>query len=101
MEKRTQKSIMNDLVNCHFTSTPNDIMTIKHSSGIISDTIAINLSNADTQEDIDFCVINKLDAWKWLKAINDCPARKVLYQVDKHTPVPFEESAPYKHRFNA
>lgn len=99
IKMRTQETIMADLKKGKFESVPQDVMTIKSCSNMICNTIDIHLTNAQSGDDCYFCISNKLDAWKWLKQINEVEARSVLYQIDDNNPIKFEESLPYKSRF--
>jgi len=99
LSKRTADSITDGLGRAKFTSCPGDKMIIKSHRNIISNTVDINLINEARAENVHFCVSNIIDAWKWLKDINETEARKVTFQIDDEPEMPFENSMPYKSRF--
>jgi hypothetical protein len=79
-------------------STPNDVMTIIQSMGICN-TIEVRVTNEPNDVDYTVSVSNIDGAWKWLKWINDTPARTVLYEKEGGETIDFKDSAPYQYRF--
>jgi len=93
---RTQQTILEQLRNGRFELLPNDIYTIIMHSGTISDTITINLTNSNNNENIDFAVGNTEASWNWLKNLAD--VRPVYYSIDGNI-IPFWKSEAYQYRF--
>lgn len=95
---RTQETIQESLKAGKFISIPGDIYTVKGSSNMLSNSLTLHLVNS--QESIYFGLPNELDAWKFLKSLNETGGRKVYYQIDNNEPINFEDSLPYKYRFS-
>jgi len=83
-----------------FTTKPQDVYTIKTSSSCMTNTIWVKVTNELTGESFDLTFSNELNAWETLKKVSELHARKVMVQCDDETPIPYNESAPYIHRFN-
>ena len=95
---RTQESITKDLRTGNFVTSPGDIFIVKHTSNLISNSIVVELKNGN--ENFYFGLPNKIEAWNFLKELNEIGGRKVLYQIDDNEPFDFADSMPYKYRFN-
>lgn len=93
---RSQKTMAKD-----FIVRPFDNFEILHSSGVISSSIGIHVTNSETKEDFYLGMDNKLEAWKLLKRIHEMGNRNVSYKIDDNEPFPYEESEAYKYRFGA
>lgn len=102
LPKRTQDSIRESLSKKgkSFVSIPGDKMVVAGHRNMLSSSLTILLINEEREENVWFSIDNSLPAWKWLKAINEVEAREVVYKVDDDPEIPFENSAPYKYRFN-
>lgn len=99
LDKQKEKNAYERFM-ANYITNPNDVITILHSTGIISSSIDIKFSNESTGEKAGYgSLINKKETWNILKEFNEIGGRKVLYQIDNNEPIPFEDSAPYKHRF--
>jgi hypothetical protein len=89
-----------------FTSCPGDVMTIKSTPGMLSNSISIHITNDGTVSgaailtDEWLTLANRLEAWEWLRGCNDVHGREVMHQTGDETPIPYAESGPYLHRFN-
>jgi hypothetical protein len=88
-----------------FTSHPGDVMTIKSTSNMISNSIAIHITNdgmtsqASIITDEYLTLTNRIEAWELLKRCNEIESREVMYQIDDNTPIKYEDSIPYEYRF--
>lgn len=101
--ERTQEMIHEELRNGSFVSYPGDVFIVKHSSGMISNSLSIEAHNdhpVHGYKTFWFGLPNELNAWKFLKQINEMGGRKVLYQIDENEPFPFEQSVAYRYRFD-
>ncbi len=104
-EPRTAEEIIKTLRNPTggFTSSPGDIMRVMNTPNMISDSISIRLTNAADGTDAQFCIMNKLESWKWLKSINELGNRQVIMdysRYDDRDDVSYEKSIPYLCRFD-
>lgn len=88
-----------------FTSCPGDVFTIKATSGMISSSISIHITNDGTMNDAAIVtdewlgLENRIEAWEWVKQCSEVPGRKAMYQIDDNEPIEYKDSTPYKHRF--
>ncbi len=96
---RTQDEIFKQLSETGFVSHPQDVITILHSSGVIADTITINIYNHNDGTDVTVAIKNFIKSWNFLKTVSEVYMRFVLYKTDDNLPIFYEDSMPYKHRF--
>jgi hypothetical protein len=101
--ERGQETIYDEVQSGKFRSHPKDVMVIRHTSGMVTDTISVELFpfySGHVPKSMWFALKNCLGAWEWLKNISEIHARFVLYQTDDNPETIFyDESAPYKCRF--
>lgn len=97
---RTWEAVLERLQNRDgFTTCPGDVYTIRHTPGVICNTLSVELKNTRRGECFLMCLDNKLASWEFLKGLDDTGGREVLYHTRGGGTVPFKESAPYIHRF--
>ncbi len=88
-----------------FVSVPGDVYTIKSTKGMICNSITVHVANtgdvnaAAIETDEYFTLPNNLDAWKFLKQINEMGGRIVFHQRGDEPPVEYKRSGPYRCRF--
>jgi len=99
--ERTQEVIYKQLKEGNFMTVPGDVYILKHTSNVISDSLTIELINKRDDEQVIFGLPNNIKSWQFLKGLNEIGNRIVLYQIDEEEPFPFEESTPYKYRFDS
>ncbi len=93
---RSQKSMSEE-----FITRPGDVFTVKSFyRQLLTNSIMVEVSNENTKEDFVMIFPNKTGSWSLFKSINETAGRRVMYQLDGQDPVPFENSTPYKIRFN-
>lgn len=98
-QKRTAEKILNSVRKTgRIMFYSGDTMTIKSASGVICNTITLNLKNEENEENITFCLPNKIGVWKYLKDV--LQFSQVMYQIDGNEPIKYQDSEPYKARFN-
>lgn len=95
----TQKTVFERLIETNITK-PGDTIIIHSNRGVLSNSIDCTFSNEVSGEASEkTCIDNIKSNWAWLKRLNGIGGRKVMYQVDIDTLIPYEESTPYKYRF--
>jgi len=94
MYNRSQKSMSEK-----FVTSPDDVYIIKSSTGVLANTISVNVINNKTEEDFMISFKNIFQSWKVLKQLNEMTSRAVLFQIDNNDPLNYEDCFPYKARF--
>jgi hypothetical protein len=99
------RDIQENLYNGKFTSVPGDVYTIERTRGMLSSNVSIHVTNDGTMNaeailtDEYFNLPNNLDAWKFLKQINEIAGRVVFEKIGDEPAVKYEKSGPYRYRF--
>lgn len=81
----------------NFISKPNDQYIVPVFRNCLSSGMSFRVLN--TNEDFSISCDNKLEVWELLRKLDDMGGRSVFVQYDNEQPIPYKESAPYKHRF--
>ena len=79
-------------------SNPGDTITIVMQKGVICDSVLLQMHSAASTKKETFSVPNKLEAWRYLKSINDLAGRRVWVKTGNRK-IPYEKSLPYMIRF--